>query len=38
MKTRTILLSEVNLGYKHVILISGYSFRQMNFKQTGGKK
>jgi competence protein ComGC len=29
---------EVNLGYKHTMLTTGYSFRQMNFNQAGGQQ
>ena len=35
MKSET---KEVNLGYKHAISTTGYSFRQMNFNQAGGQK
>jgi hypothetical protein len=35
MKSET---KEVNLGYKHTILTTGYSFRQMNFNQAGQQK
>lgn len=35
MKSET---KEVNLGYKHTMLTSGYSFRQTNFNQAGEKK
>jgi hypothetical protein len=34
MKSET---KEVNLGYNHTMLTSGYSFRQVNFNQAGGK-
>jgi hypothetical protein len=35
MKSET---KEINLGYKHTILTTGYSFRQTNFNQAGGQK
>jgi|GEM_PF-405592 len=35
MKSET---KEVNLGYKHDMSTTGYSFRQMNFSQAGQKK
>jgi len=35
MKSET---KEVNLGYKHSMTTTGYSFRQMNFNQAGEKK
>ena len=35
MKSET---KEVNLGYKHSMSTTGYSFRQMNFNQAGEKK
>lgn len=35
MKSET---KEVNLGYKHDISTTGYSFRQMNFNQAGGQE
>jgi len=35
MKSET---AEVNLGFKHIMTTSGYSFRQMNFNQAGTQK
>jgi hypothetical protein len=35
MKSET---KEVNLGYQHTMLTTGYSFRQMNFSQAGQQK
>lgn len=35
MKSETV---EVNMGFKHTMTTTGYSFRQMNFNQTGTQK
>jgi hypothetical protein len=35
MKSET---KEINLGYEHKMSTAGYSLRQMNFNQAGGKK